>query len=71
MGHIPDASQPVTHHLKTVNDRLMMMDNGVVTEFVTPWNVIQKDGIFHSMAMKSGTFAEPVRVAKEKAMGDT
>ena len=51
-------------------DRLIVLDKGVIAEFDTPWNLIQKeDGIFRNMAMKSGTFAELERIAKEKAMG--
>lgn len=62
----------VAHRLKTVidYDRLIVLDKGVIAEFDTPWNLIQKeDGIFRNMAMKSGTFAELERIAKEKAMG--
>ncbi|KAI0257019.1 hypothetical protein BJV78DRAFT_1272168 [Lactifluus subvellereus] len=63
----------VAHRLKTVidYDRLIVLDRGVIAEFDTPWNLIQKeDGIFRSMAMKSGMFTELERVAKEKAMRD-
>jgi ABC-type multidrug transport system fused ATPase/permease subunit len=63
----------VAHRLKTVidYDRLIVLDRGVIVEFDTPWNLIQKeDGIFRSMAMKSGMFTELERVAKEKAMSD-
>lgn len=63
----------VAHRLKTVidYDRLIVLDKGVIAEFDTPWNLIQKeDGIFRNMAMKSGTFAELERIAKEKAMGN-
>jgi ABC-type transport system involved in Fe-S cluster assembly fused permease/ATPase subunit len=73
-GHIPDASRPVAHRLKTVidYDKLIVLDKGVIVELDTPWNLIQKeDGLFRSMAMKSGMFAELERIAKEKAMGDT
>ena len=61
----------VAHRLKTVidYDRLIVLDKGVVAEFDTPWNLIQKeDGIFRNMAMKSGMFAELERIAKEKAV---
>ena len=48
-----------------------MLDKGVIAEFDTPWNLIQKeDGIFRNMAMKSGMFAELERIAKDKAMGN-
>jgi ABC-type multidrug transport system fused ATPase/permease subunit len=61
----------VAHRLSTVidYDKLIVLDNGVIAEFDTPWNLIQKDGIFRNMAMKSGTFAELERIAKEKAVG--
>ena len=52
-------------------DRLIVLDNGVIAEFDTPWNLIQKEnGIFRSMAMKSGMFAELERIAKDKVMGN-
>jgi len=63
----------VAHRLKTVidYDRLIVLDKGVIAEFDTPWNLIQKeDGIFRNMAMKSGMFAELERIAKDKAMGN-
>jgi len=62
----------VAHRLKTVidYDRLIVLDKGVISEFDTPWNLIQKeDGIFRNMALKSGMFAELERIAKEQAMG--
>ncbi len=52
-------------------DRLIVLEKGVIAEFDTPWNLIQKeDGIFRNMALKSGMFTELERVAKEKAMSD-
>jgi ABC-type multidrug transport system fused ATPase/permease subunit len=63
----------VAHRLKTVidYDRLIVLDKGVIAEFDTPWNLIQKeDGIFRNMAMKSGMFAELERIAKDKALGN-
>ena len=59
--------------MKTVidYDRLIVLEKGVIAEFDTPWNLIQKeDGIFRNMALKSGMFTELERVAKEKAMSD-
>ena len=50
-------------------DRLIVLDKGELAEFDTPWNLIQKqDGIFRSMCLKSGTFAELEAAAKEKRM---
>ncbi|KAI0065886.1 multidrug resistance-associated ABC transporter [Artomyces pyxidatus] len=60
----------VAHRLKTVidYDRLIVLDKGVVAEFDTPWNLIQKeDGIFRNMCLKSGMFAELEQAAKEQA----
>ena len=52
-------------------DRLIVLDKGVIAEFDTPWNLIQKEnGIFRQMALKSGMFSELERVAKEKAVRD-
>ena len=59
--------------MKTVidYDRLIVLDKGVIAEFDTPWNLIQKEnGIFRQMALKSGMFSELERVAKEKAVRD-
>ena len=38
-----------------------------IAEFDTPWNLIQKDGIFRQMCLKSGTFGELEAAAKAKA----
>ncbi|TFK50640.1 multidrug resistance-associated ABC transporter [Heliocybe sulcata] len=62
----------VAHRLKTVidYDRLIVLDNGQIAEFDTPYNLIQKDdGIFRHMCLRSGTFAELEAVAKAKAEG--
>ncbi|KDQ49974.1 hypothetical protein JAAARDRAFT_42467 [Jaapia argillacea MUCL 33604] len=60
----------VAHRLRTVidYDRLIVLDNGKIAEFDTPYNLIQKeDGIFRHMCLKSGTFSELESVAKAKA----
>jgi ABC-type multidrug transport system fused ATPase/permease subunit len=60
----------VAHRLRTVidYDKLIVLDKGTVAEFDTPYNLIQKeDGIFRSMCLKSGTFAELEAIAKAKA----
>ncbi|OJT05881.1 ATP-dependent bile acid permease [Trametes pubescens] len=63
----------VAHRLRTVidYDRLIVLDKGELAEFDTPLNLIQKEGgIFRSMCLKSGTFAELETAAKEKAARD-
>ena len=64
----------VAHRLRTVidYDRLIVLDQGELAEFDTPWNLIQKEGgIFRGMCLKSGTFAELHATAKAKAEADT
>jgi len=63
----------VAHRLRTVidYDRLIVLDKGEIAEFDTPMNLIQKeDGIFRTMCLKSGTFAELEAAAKTKAEHD-
>ncbi|KAI0672246.1 multidrug resistance-associated ABC transporter [Trametes maxima] len=63
----------VAHRLRTVidYDRLLVLDKGELAEFDTPLNLIQKEGgIFRSMCLKSGTFAELETAAKAKAERD-
>ncbi|KAI8989077.1 multidrug resistance-associated ABC transporter [Trametes punicea] len=63
----------VAHRLRTVidYDRLIVLDKGELAEFDTPLNLIQKEGgIFRSMCLKSGTFAELEATAKAKAERD-
>ena len=63
----------VAHRLRTVidYDRLIVLDKGELAEIDTPLNLIQKEGgIFRSMCLKSGTFAELEAAAKAKAESD-
>ncbi|KAH7922269.1 P-loop containing nucleoside triphosphate hydrolase protein [Leucogyrophana mollusca] len=63
----------VAHRLRTVidYDRLIVLDKGEVVEFDTPLNLIQKEeGIFRTMCLKSGTFADLEAAAKAKAERD-
>ncbi|TFK37295.1 multidrug resistance-associated ABC transporter [Crucibulum laeve] len=62
----------VAHRLRTVidYDRLIVLDKGQIAEFDTPWNLIQKDGIFRNMCLKSGSFSELEAAAKAKAEHD-
>ncbi|KAJ2654577.1 hypothetical protein IWW48_006018 [Coemansia sp. RSA 1200] len=49
----------IAHRLRTVidYDRVLVLDNGRVAEFDTPYNLLQrKDGIFRSMCDKSGEY---------------
>ena len=67
------AVSVVAHRLRTVidYDRLLVLDKGELAEFDTPWNLIEKEGgIFRSMCLKSGTFAELQAAAKAKMEAD-
>ncbi|KAL1696726.1 hypothetical protein GGG16DRAFT_43160 [Schizophyllum commune] len=59
----------VAHRLRTVidYDRLIVLDKGQIAEFDTPAKLIEKeDGIFRTMCLKSGHFAELEAAAKAK-----
>lgn len=63
----------VAHRLRTVidYDRLIVLDKGEIAEFDTPLNLIQKeDGIFRTMCLKSGTYAELESAARAKVERD-
>ncbi|KAJ7693236.1 P-loop containing nucleoside triphosphate hydrolase protein [Mycena rosella] len=63
----------IAHRLKTVidYDRLLVLDKGKLVEFDTPLQLIEKeDGIFRSMCLKSGYFAELEASARAKAERD-
>lgn len=60
----------MAHRLRTVidYDRLVVLDKGELAEFDTPYNLIQKEGgIFRTMCLKSGMFADLEAAAKAKA----
>jgi len=60
----------VAHRIKTVidYDRLIILDKGVIVEFDTPRNLIEKEGgVFRDMCLKSGVFDE----LKEAAFAST
>ena len=52
-------------------DRILVMHDGELAECDTPLNLIQKEGgIFRTMCLKSGTFAELEAAARAKAERD-
>ena len=56
----------VAHRLRTVidYDRLIVLDQGRVVEFDTPFNLIKKEnGVFRNMCLNSGTFQELEAIA--------
>ncbi|KAF8150500.1 multidrug resistance-associated ABC transporter [Mycena galopus ATCC 62051] len=60
----------IAHRLKTVidYDKLLVLDKGKLVEFDTPLALLEKeDGIFRSMCLKSGYFAELEASARAKA----
>ncbi|KAG6908490.1 hypothetical protein DXG01_004424 [Tephrocybe rancida] len=63
----------VAHRLRTVidYDRLIVLDQGQIAEFDTPWKLIQRaGGIFRTMCLKSGSFRDLEHAAKSKAERD-
>ena len=62
----------MAHRLRTVidYDRLIVLDQGRIAEFDTPYNLIKKDGgVFRNMCLKSGSFSELEDVARRSAEG--
>ncbi|KAG8687868.1 hypothetical protein FRC08_011730 [Ceratobasidium sp. 394] len=60
----------VAHRIRTIidHDRLMVLDQGHIIEFDTPWNLIEREGgLFREMCLQSGTFAELRAAAAAKA----
>ena len=52
-------------------DRLLVLDQGKLVEFDTPFNLIQREGsIFREMCQKSGEFAELEAAARAKQSRD-
>ena len=48
-------------------DRLIVLDDGRIAEFDTPYNLIRREGgIFRGMCTKSGNFVELEGIAKAK-----
>ncbi|KAG8933322.1 hypothetical protein FRC02_012140 [Tulasnella sp. 418] len=62
----------VAHRIRTIidYDRLLVLDQGNVVEFDTPFNLINKPGgVFREMCLKSGSFDDLFQSAKAKAEG--
>ncbi|GAA5802280.1 hypothetical protein HPULCUR_007743 [Helicostylum pulchrum] len=59
----------IAHRIRTVAgyDRILVMDQGEVKEFDTPYELISKEGgVFRQMCESSGEFSEIFAIAKEK-----
>ncbi|KAJ7104541.1 hypothetical protein C8R43DRAFT_906911 [Mycena crocata] len=59
----------IAHRIKTVidYDKIIVLDQGRIAEFDTPYNLIRQEGIFRDMCMKSGAFEELKLAAKTAA----
>ncbi|KAJ3272855.1 hypothetical protein HDV01_005178 [Terramyces sp. JEL0728] len=57
----------VAHRLKTIidYDRVLVMDDGVVAEIGTPYELLQNQGLFHNMCKESGDYEYLIRTATE------
>jgi ABC-type multidrug transport system ATPase subunit len=45
------------------NDRILVLDHGEVVEFGTPWELIQKDGMFRELCRQSGEDTQLMEVS--------
>ena len=43
--------------------RILVLDHGKVVEFGTPWDLIQKDGMFRELCRQSGEDAQLMEVS--------
>lgn len=54
----------LTYTLQVIDyDRLIILDQGKIVQFDTPYNLIQREGIFRDMCKKTGAFSELEAVA--------
>ncbi|KAF7346252.1 ATP-dependent bile acid permease [Mycena sanguinolenta] len=56
----------IAHRINSVidYDRLIILDQGKIAQFDTPYNLIQSEGIFRDMCKKTGAFSELEAAAK-------
>jgi ABC-type multidrug transport system ATPase subunit len=45
------------------DDRILVLDHGEVVEFGTPWELIQKDGMFRDLCRQSGEDTQLMEVS--------
>lgn len=59
----------IAHRLQTVADydRILVLGDGKVIEYDSPWNLLQSNGLFHDMAQQSGDFDTLVSITKKAA----
>ncbi|KAJ3308092.1 hypothetical protein HDV04_001821 [Boothiomyces sp. JEL0838] len=57
----------VAHRLKTIidYDRVLVMDDGIVAEIGSPYELLKNQGIFYNMCKESGDYEYLARVAAE------
>ncbi|KAF7355119.1 ATP-dependent bile acid permease [Mycena sanguinolenta] len=57
----------IAHRINSVidYDRLIILDQGKIAQFDTPYNLIGTEGIFREMCKKSGAFAELEKAARQ------
>jgi len=56
----------IAHRINSVidYDRLIILDQGKIAQFDTPYNLIRTEGIFREMCKKTGAFSELEAAAK-------
>jgi len=58
----------VVRREQSLNGRILVLDHGEVVEFGTPWELIQKDGMFRELCRQSGEDAQLMEVSRYTAM---